>query len=57
MNKFMIWLIKGFVKQPCENCGAKNADFCIDPYDKDIDGTIRYCWLCNKCWQDRTDEI
>ena len=57
MNKFVIWFIRSFVKQPCENCGAEKANFCIDPYDKDVNDTIRYGWLCDKCWQEYADAI
>lgn len=41
----------------CDICGAEGADYVVNPYDEEVNGTINYQWLCPKCYQDCVDDI
>lgn len=41
----------------CEYCGEKTDYFEPDPYDCEIGGDCKGCWICDNCYEDRSLEI
>ena len=43
----------------CETCGAINETVKLvnDPYLEDLYGTIKEVYLCDKCLEDRANDI
>lgn|GEM_PF-4376831 len=44
-------------RQPCEQCGAKDASLVPDPYAEEILGNSKPCWLCSDCWRANARDI
>ena len=42
----------------CECCETTEGVYhVIDPYDQDVNNTVRWCYLCKICEQIRCDDI
>jgi hypothetical protein len=43
----------------CESCRTSKEDvkYVIDPYDQDVNNEVRWCWLCDSCYQNHCDDI
>ncbi len=41
----------------CGFCGVGGSQWRIDPYDEDINGFVRYDYICDDCHEIRLDDI
>lgn len=41
----------------CERCGFRDAEVCIDPYDRDVNGWEREAVLCDRCREERAADV
>lgn len=42
----------------CENCGTtEGVEWCLDPYEEEINGKRVECFLCYECYQEYCDDI
>lgn len=50
------WPLLDIERAPC-HCGNKDAEYQVDPYAAEIYGETIYEWMCEKCRDDRADDI
>ncbi len=42
---------------PCDKCGDKNGNYCINPYDEEIYGEEKWEYICPTCYSMLLEEL
>lgn len=41
----------------CEECGCRDAELCIDPYDADVNNDPHDAILCDRCYEQMAADV